>query len=67
MKLQIMSDLHLEFYKDRGKSFLESLDLTDIDVLILAGDIATRGLIESTLNWFAKNYKQVVYVHGNHE
>src|SRR5450631_3269273 len=39
MKLQIMSDLHLEMHADRGAEFIRSLDPTGVDVLVLAGDI----------------------------
>ena len=39
MKLQIMSDLHLEMHADRGAEFIRELDPTGVDVLVLAGDI----------------------------
>ena len=62
MKIQYLSDLHLDF--------APMLDLTNsegADVLVLAGDLAEypRGL-----DWLlrqAKQYKYVLYVLGNHE
>ena len=40
MRLQLLSDLHFEFHRDGGRSFVDSLDPGGIDVLVLAGDIA---------------------------
>ena len=58
MKLNFVSDLHLEFgpisFTEKG------------DVLILAGDITT----ENDTSWIktvSKNFKDVIYVLGNHE
>jgi predicted phosphodiesterase len=60
MKLQIASDLHLEFSQHWR------LPSADADVLILAGDIASR---TSGLRSFAAAAKAqtVIYVPGNHE
>lgn len=59
MKIQILSDLHLEF---------ENLDLpeNDSDVVVLAGDIHIR---QNAIEWILKNIpnKPVVYIFGNHE
>ena len=58
MKLNFVSDLHLEF---------GPISLTEKgDVLILAGDITT----ENDTSWIktvSKNFKDVIYVLGNHE
>lgn len=58
MKLQIMSDLHLEFGGEFSPSF------NDTDVVILAGDIhiGNKGL-----DFIKKINKPVIYVVGNHE
>lgn len=63
IKIKALSDIHLEF----GKTF--KIDLTDIDVLCLAGDVGT-GL--KGLDWCKEVLKQysdihIVYVSGNHE
>ena len=59
MKVQVLSDLHIEF---------DDLQLSDndSDVVILAGDIHIKG---QALDWISKNVrnKPVLYVLGNHE
>ena len=67
MKLQILADLHMEFFSPPlRRSFLEGL-LTPSDVVLLAGDVATLEELDETLQWFCDQYPQVVYVTGNHE
>lgn len=59
MRIQILSDLHLEFAE------LENPQAPDADVVILAGDIhvGTEGV-----RWALENFSvPVVYVAGNHE
>lgn len=63
MRIQIASDLHLEF-----SSF--KLDCTDVDVLVLAGDIHCRPQkLIKYVNKIARRYEhlQIVLVAGNHE
>src|SRR5262245_11015037 len=69
MRIQLLSDVHVEFHRDDGRAFVESLDPTDVDVLVLAGDIAVGEGIPGTLSRFCRRYcnSSVVYVHGNHE
>lgn len=69
MNIQLLSDLHLEFYPDHGKAFVEALDPTGVDVLVLAGDISTayRHRLRKALGWLSEMYPQVVVVLGNHE
>ena len=69
MNIQVMSDLHIEFQMDNGKSFVDSLDPTGIDVLVLAGDISVGTQIPQALSLICKRYEnsKVIYVHGNHE
>jgi Icc-related predicted phosphoesterase len=67
MKILVLSDLHLEHHFDGGVSFINSLDPTGIDVLIVAGDLTNFSRIESTLRCFCLKFKKVVYVNGNHE
>lgn len=76
MKVQILSDLHLEFRPDFTPG------QTDADVLIIAGDILVADyLVRSDKSPYyknakknkhfllhcANNYKHVIYVMGNHE
>jgi predicted phosphodiesterase len=69
LHVQILSDLHFEFHADGGDEFVRSLDPTDIDVLVLAGDIAVGTGVAPALRAFCDHYARstVVYVHGNHE
>jgi len=68
MRVQLLSDLHLEFHADGGLSFLQSLDPKDVDVLVLAGDIG-RGpkQIARILASLCALYPRVLFVCGNHE
>lgn len=65
--IQILSDLHFEFHKDKGKSFLDSLDPSGVDTIILAGDIATSDILLDAIGGFCRKFPQVVMVAGNHE
>ena len=72
LKVDFMSDLHLEFASDE-------LDLGTGDVLVLAGDILTarnlnvdpsspkRQKYTAFMDKASKHYTNVVYVAGNHE
>lgn len=65
MKIQIASDLHLEFLsRTRATEF--SLNDVEADVLVLAGDISSvpDGLMWASSTEVAPN---VIYVPGNHE
>lgn len=63
MKIQIASDLHLEFLRQRFPDY-HGVATTGADVLVLAGDIDTGS---NGLAAFAGWPVPVVYVHGNHE
>jgi predicted phosphodiesterase len=69
VRLQLLSDLHFEFHRDAGQSFVRSLDASLADVVVLAGDIAVAGGIADALALFSRHFEraQIVYVHGNHE
>jgi predicted phosphodiesterase len=70
MKLQIMSDLHLEMHADLGAAFVRALDPAGVDVLVLAGDITSASRFEILADAFAplaRKYRHVLYVPGNHE
>lgn len=66
MKIQILSDLHFEFQRDGGKGLVKECK-TDADVLVIAGDLDSQATLESSLSLFCAEYKDVVYVTGNHE
>lgn len=70
LTLQLLSDLHLELHADYGKSFIERLDSTGVDVLVLAGDVLSARfytIVRETLERFASKYPRILYVPGNHE
>lgn len=69
LRIQLVSDVHLEFHRDGGESFVATLDPSNVDVLVLAGDIAVGAGIGPALALFCARYRDatVVYVHGNHE
>jgi len=69
MRLRVLSDVHTEFYADHGRAFVESLDPSGVDVLVLAGDIAVGRGIPDALALFCERFATatVLYVHGNHE
>lgn len=69
MKVQILSDIHVEFHRDRGRAFVERLDPRGVDVLVVAGDlgVAADGTLEEALTGLCARYRHVVFVAGNHE
>ena len=69
MKIQILSDLHLEFHADDGIQWIQDLDKKAVDVVILAGDISTvfKGRLAKALRAFCHLYPHVIFVAGNHE
>lgn len=69
MRVQYLSDLHFEFHADAGEGFVASLDPTDIDVLVVAGDLTDAAGLDRALDLICRRYRRalIVYVHGNHE
>ena len=70
MKIQYMSDLHLEFSDNSRWMKHNELPVTG-DVLVLAGDIFyLKNKVAPLSNfwkWTSANYRQVLIVPGNHE
>lgn len=64
MKIQIASDLHLEFVHSRFPTEVLVRPNPDADVLVLAGDI---GKVEAVISAFKDWPVPVLYVLGNHE
>ncbi|MGR5067611.1 metallophosphoesterase [Vibrio alfacsensis] len=58
MKIQYLSDLHLEVAP-------MTLPVSDADVVILAGDIHSNG--RKAIDWASEFPQDVIYVLGNHE
>lgn len=70
MKIQYMSDLHLEFKDNQDYVKSNIFDVTG-DVLVLAGDTQYLGNKlkprMSLWNWASESYQQVLLIPGNHE
>ena len=69
MKIQVMSDLHLEMHADGGAGLIRELDPTGVDILVLADDITMARYYESLASGFeplAIKYRHILYVPGNH-
>lgn len=64
--VQIMSDIHVEFFRDGFEAWLAGIEVTG-DVLVLAGDIDVGPQLTTTLCAFARRWPHVVFVPGNHE
>src|SRR6185503_17835153 len=62
MRIQPVSDLHLEFDPDHGKRFASSLPVPG-DVL----PIRRPPHVREMLDWFCARFPRVIYVPGNHE
>jgi len=69
MKIQYLSDIHLEF--EENLKFLNDFPLSvSGEVLLLSGDIINLDKVFSKFEFFdfvSKNYKKVFWVPGNHE
>jgi len=66
MKIQICSDLHLEF--GTNENLYTKMVSTDADVLVLAGDISNSGDIIDVLKEIQlDSEKKVIFVPGNHD
>jgi predicted phosphodiesterase len=63
MKIQIASDLHLEFLDQRFPDY-RVIEHAGADVLVIAGDIHRN---TKAIGAFADWPVPVIYVHGNHE
>ena len=68
MKIQLASDLHLEFLQDRHPGERLIKPHPDADVLVLAGDIAVgTQACQLFANWASERGMPIIYVAGNHE
>lgn len=69
MRIQLVSDLHVEFHRDGGQSILDELNPEGVDILVVAGDTCPTKILRG--NWFIHQlcdlYPHVVLVAGNHE
>jgi predicted MPP superfamily phosphohydrolase len=45
-KVLIIADLHADMWADRGRDPLEGADLSDLDLLLIAGDLSNKGHVQ---------------------
>jgi predicted phosphohydrolase len=68
MKLRVVSDLHLDFHADGGRTLVKEITAGDFDILIVAGDISAAPTLDRSLRLLLRNTKvPVLYVPGNHD
>lgn len=67
LRIQVVSDLHLDWHKDYGKSFIRNMPSSGVDVLCIAGDLTAYPQVEWALKELCNKYPKVIYVLGNHE
>ena len=71
MRFHLVSDLHLDFWDDKGQSFLDNLDPQDCSTLVIAGDLGEGPFLlewgEHIFRTLCRKYNHVIYVAGNHE
>lgn len=70
MRIQILSDIHAEFHVDSGIEFVQKyLTAKGIDILIVAGDLASGKSLLPVLRALTQHYEKtlILYVPGNHE
>lgn len=67
--MHIASDLHLEFHRDGGKSFLDDLRerCPEANGIIVAGDLSTADLLAASFDQLCALWDEVVFVNGNHD
>jgi predicted phosphodiesterase len=67
MKMQLISDVHVEFHADGGAGFLRALDATGVDLLVVAGDLGLARDLAGAFAILCAKYPAVAFVLGNHE
>lgn len=67
MKVQVFSDVHVEFHCDGGESFVKDVIDRSVDVVVIAGDLADAACLEAAVKRVCEAAKEVVFVPGNHE
>ena len=63
--MKLISDLHLEFWRDYGESLIN--EFPNGDLLIIAGDLCNAVQLPVIIPWLCDKYTDVVLVFGNHE
>lgn len=69
MKFHLVSDLHIDHYSDMGRKLLQriSKNASNVDGIIVAGDLGPKNRLRYAFSILCDNYKNVIYTTGNHE
>ena len=67
LRMQVLSDIHLEYHGAPWAAFVAEVARDDVDVIVLAGDICSAAQLREVLLAFLTCDAEVVYVLGNHE
>lgn len=67
MRIQIISDIHCGHHSDLGHNFIKDLDPSNVDILILAGDISQYYWAKERVKALCKKFPFVIMVWGNHD
>lgn len=68
MKIQVLSDFHINYHIGRGWDIIPVVQKTDADVVALAGDMnGYYNIIEYLINLRKYCGKPIIFVAGNHE
>lgn len=72
MKLQLISDLHSEFWDDLNKLYERIQIVPELDFLVIAGDLVVTAkqhedTVQAAFRYFSSKARHVLYVVGNHE
>lgn len=68
MKVQLLSDLHFEFFKRDMHNYAQPLIHPEVDVVLLLGDIDLGDFVLQRIYNLCYTWgKEIIYVPGNHE
>lgn len=68
MLINLVSDVHLEFYrKDAQTVLLGKILETECEVLVIAGDLFTQAQMKQALKQIGESKRETIYIVGNHE
>ena len=70
MKIQYISDIHLEHIKpSKLSNFINNIKNMEVDVLVLAGDIGkpNKSYYKTFMDYISTNFKKTFVITGNHE
>jgi predicted phosphodiesterase len=68
-RFRVFSDIHSEFHRDWGRSFVDSLPVVPCDAIILAGDMGDSRTVLPFLKTMCAKFRDVpiLFVAGNHD